>query len=71
MSETQAVMTAARPLRTVGPSAVLPRRPERASTPAVRPDRGEEEPADGPSADGGRHLRGRAAHCRAAMGYVD
>ncbi|MEV6977551.1 hypothetical protein [Kitasatospora sp. NPDC093806] len=69
MSETQAaVLAVARPLRSVVPvaPATLPLRPlERPPLPAVGPvptDRGEDE---------ARLRRGRPAHCRIAMEYVD
>ncbi|MFI6849326.1 hypothetical protein OG535_37305 [Kitasatospora sp. NBC_00085] len=75
MSETQtAVATVARPLRSVaqiGQTAVLPRRPGAAPVPAFRPEPGEDEPADGPSAAGAQPLRERVAHCRIAMQYLD
>ncbi|MED7948942.1 hypothetical protein [Streptomyces sp. BE303] len=84
MSEIQAVATAvtvARPPYGTGRN-VPARRADRAPVREIRPVRGEGEGADtgagptsGPGADeavdADRRPRGRAAHCRIAMWYVD
>ncbi|MFD5920249.1 hypothetical protein ACFVYP_25425 [Kitasatospora sp. NPDC058201] len=86
MSEIQAVATAvtvARPPYGTGRN-VPARRADRAPVREIRPVRGEGEgegagtgagPTSGPGADeavdADRRPRGRAAHCRIAMWYVD
>ncbi|MGW6918463.1 hypothetical protein ACWGB8_32300 [Kitasatospora sp. NPDC054939] len=75
MSDTQAVVTVARPQRSTGRNAVPQRRivlaaagpatPTAATAAFVRAD--DDEPSD---ADG-RSIRDRGAHCRWAMSYVD
>ncbi|MCX4690304.1 hypothetical protein OG401_39480 [Kitasatospora purpeofusca] len=75
MSETQVVVPVVRPLHAVAQDPALPatHRPDRAPLPVPRPTRVEQAGEDGsvPTAGADPALRGRAAHCRIAMQYVD